>query len=259
MIGLLIIAFFALVWFAAAAIGKRKPRPPQRWYRTLSIFLALVAALHADVPIGYFTQYRPLVEKMGQGVVYRRVSAAGYLDERGDTTLSLVSLNPALTLLNPAYPYDYIELGAARAARIFRSLPQVGFVKFQRAPATSAACLELDAPSNARERSLLERLSETECIAAEPGKEPVSRYQLLADFHRKLNPESVFTVEGEATLIVDRVTGETIAECTSLSYKPLISRLIFAQFVHWSHTPRCKSAGLAGFVFSAITPLDRSQ
>lgn len=260
MLGIPLYIFLALLWLLARWIQKQFLHTPPRWWRSLLIWIGLIALAHVDVPIGYFTQYRPLVKRVGNGVVLQHVVADGFLDPYGSLTLQYTE--PELALLQPGYPYGYVEMKADsdRARKSRFAVERTRYVSFSTVDRKNGAdCSGWDnLPDSAELRERYTRLAEV-CIVARHTREPISRYELRETPVHKLNPGSPFPINGVIHELTDRQTGEPIAQCYLFWYSPLISRLIGAEFVHWKHQPTCLGDGFLELITASIQPRPRDS
>jgi hypothetical protein len=261
MIGQLVLLFFVLLWLIAWAIEKALFPKPTRWWRSGLMSLGLLVLLHADAVVGYFVEYRPAVKEAGNGQVLKHVVADGFLDHNGSyIPLDIRKIEPGLVLFRKDYPFRYVEMLSAFASKS-RLLASYGisnsaawtYVHFYKGSAGSPECGRFDSLSDVAELRKKFGVPDSECLAAQQTREPISRYEVTESQNRKLNPRSPFLVTALEILLADRESKEPIARCRAIEIKPRISRIIFVQLVYDSHNPTCISReGMSSLITAAI-------
>jgi hypothetical protein len=261
MISYLVIVMFAVLWLIAVGIERVAFKHPYRSWRQGLIFSALILLLHLDVAIGYFVAYRPMVKQTGDGEVLKHVSADGFLDPYGEfAETTLQRTEPGFALFQPNYPFRYVELETrhARYSRLlapyssFPSRRDAEYVHYFRADSGSPECARFDALPDVVELRRQYMIPDGACIASSQTRDPISKFEAREIAFGRLNPDSMFPIDGSVTALVDRQSGEAIARCSVFGYRPLISRLIFIEFVHWSHNPACLGSGFWPLITNSI-------
>lgn len=271
MLSVLFLVYVAILWVSARAISKWKFPAQVQWWRTALIWVGLFVLTHADVMIGYFVEYRPMVLEAGDGRVLKRVVADGYLDYYAMQLISKPEeyrREPGLVLFEKGNQFRYIEMKSTKAydsrllSSVYPTIPygEAQYAHFYRAIVGTPDCEAFNALPDATELREKYSIPGNECIGAKLTREPISRYEYKSTRSAKFHRLSPFYVYGHDKVVRDRNTGEIIVQCRIAAIKPQISRVIFFELIRAASHPKCMSAAsFSTLVAVAIQPTLREH
>jgi hypothetical protein len=199
-----------------------------RWLQLAVTLFALWLPLWDAIP-GYLL-FQKAVREIGGVRIYKKVQAKGYLD-------NFLHRNDCWNFLTSS-PYAYCEsaAGDSNNSSLGPLNAKAGYYEYRLAPIDAPECAPFREHANVevmqREYQLGPR-----CVVATRRDEPVSRYEYLEGEDRlAVSWPSAIAGWSRWTRVRDRVTGEIIAQATSVGYEPWILRWVGNHPFRWGYT-----------------------
>ncbi len=227
MIGLLFLGVIAL-WLAWGVLfGQWVYRKKEsRWLQLAATLFALWLPLWDAIP-GYLL-YQKVVREIGGVRIYQTVSADGYLDHMlGNDCWQFLANSPYAYCESAGGDRDEGSLGPLNA--------KVGYYEYRLAPIDAPECAPF------REQLNVEATQQTyqlglRCVVATRRDEPLSRYEYDMGPGEVPSPWPLPPVLTGWQRVRDRVTGETVAQATTVAYTPWILRSFKRWGAVWNYS-----------------------
>jgi len=197
-----------------------------RGLQLLATLFALWLPLWDLIP-GYLL-YKKAIREVGGIRIYRTVEAEGYLDRSLITSNCWKSLKgrPFLYCENYERNNDHSALGPLNAA--------AGYYEYRLAPIDTPECTPFH-QLNVEVMRTSHQLGD-KCVVATRRDEPASRYEFAMGAGSYAEAWLVPPAELGWMRVNDRVTGEVVAQSTTVGYRPWIWRTRLGIPLEWRYT-----------------------